>query len=120
MQLRRRRQTRPSIKDLSRSARPSIRGYGNEEDATDSEGEESDWLPSGRHRLDRVVFRGSLGSFSLSSSGQEGTAGEQPAEPVSERQGEDAQGDASERGGEEQTQVALVFLRTTAAEFHLL
>ncbi|XP_064180876.1 transmembrane channel-like protein 6b isoform X1 [Anguilla rostrata] len=28
MQLRRRRQTRPSIRDLSRSARPSIRGYG--------------------------------------------------------------------------------------------
>lgn len=28
MQLRRRRQTRPAIRDLSRSARPSIRGYG--------------------------------------------------------------------------------------------
>lgn len=41
MQLRRRRQSRPSIKDLSRSARPSIRGYGNEEDTTDAEGEQS-------------------------------------------------------------------------------
>lgn len=41
MQLRRRRQSRPSIKDLSHSARPSIRGYGSEEDTTDSEGEES-------------------------------------------------------------------------------
>lgn len=40
MRLRRHRQSRPSIKDLSRSARPSIRGYGSEEDTTDSEGEE--------------------------------------------------------------------------------
>lgn len=42
MQLRRR---RPSIQDFSRSARPSIRGYGIETDATDaedSEGEEND------------------------------------------------------------------------------
>lgn len=41
MQLRRRRQSRPSIKDLSHSARPSIQGYGNEEDTTDAEGERS-------------------------------------------------------------------------------
>ncbi|XP_040001994.1 transmembrane channel-like protein 6b [Xiphias gladius] len=38
MQLRRRRQSRPSIRDLSRSARPSIRGYGMEADGTDAEG----------------------------------------------------------------------------------
>ncbi|XP_038140701.1 transmembrane channel-like protein 6b isoform X2 [Cyprinodon tularosa] len=36
MQLRRRRQSRPAIKDFSRSARPSIRGYGVEVDTTDS------------------------------------------------------------------------------------
>lgn len=40
MQLRRRRQSRPSIRDFSRSARPSIRGYGMEADTTDSEGAE--------------------------------------------------------------------------------
>uniref|UniRef100_A0A672Y8N8 Transmembrane channel-like protein n=1 Tax=Sphaeramia orbicularis TaxID=375764 RepID=A0A672Y8N8_9TELE len=40
MQLRRRRQSRPSIRDFSRSARPSIRGYGMEGDTTDSEGAE--------------------------------------------------------------------------------
>ncbi|XP_022611480.1 transmembrane channel-like protein 6 [Seriola dumerili] len=37
MQLRRRRQSRPSIRDFSRSARPSIRGYGMEGDCTDTE-----------------------------------------------------------------------------------
>lgn len=37
MQLRRRRQSRPSIRDFSRSARPSIRGYGMEADSTDAE-----------------------------------------------------------------------------------
>ncbi|XP_019960488.2 transmembrane channel-like protein 6b [Paralichthys olivaceus] len=37
MQLRRRKQSRPSIRDFSRSARPSIRGYGME-DSTDAEG----------------------------------------------------------------------------------
>ncbi|MEQ2304473.1 hypothetical protein AMECASPLE_027326, partial [Ameca splendens] len=36
MLLRRRRQSRPAIKDYSRSARPSIRGYGVEADTTDS------------------------------------------------------------------------------------
>ncbi|XP_061578484.1 transmembrane channel-like protein 6b [Cololabis saira] len=40
MQLRRRRQSRPAIRDFSRSARPSIRGYGMEGDATDAEGTE--------------------------------------------------------------------------------
>lgn len=37
MQLRRRRQSRPAIRDLSSSARPSIRGYGMEGDCTDAE-----------------------------------------------------------------------------------
>ncbi|KAM9769181.1 transmembrane channel-like protein 6b isoform 1-T1 [Menidia menidia] len=37
MQLRRRRQSRPAIRDFSRSARPSIRGYGMEADSTDAE-----------------------------------------------------------------------------------
>ncbi|KAG7223811.1 hypothetical protein INR49_026494 [Caranx melampygus] len=37
MQLRRRRQSRPAIRDFSRSARPSIRGYGMEGDCTDAE-----------------------------------------------------------------------------------
>lgn len=43
LKLRRRRQSRPSIQDFSRSARPSIRGYGIETDAVDAddaEGEE--------------------------------------------------------------------------------
>ncbi|XP_054460237.1 transmembrane channel-like protein 6b [Anoplopoma fimbria] len=40
MQLRRRRQSRPAIRDFSRSARPSIRGYGIEADSTDTEGAE--------------------------------------------------------------------------------
>ncbi|XP_054635974.1 transmembrane channel-like protein 6b isoform X2 [Dunckerocampus dactyliophorus] len=37
MQLRRHRQSRPSIQDFSHSARPSIRGYGLETDNTDAE-----------------------------------------------------------------------------------
>ncbi|XP_042340986.1 transmembrane channel-like protein 6b [Plectropomus leopardus] len=37
MQLRRRRQSRPAIRDFSRSARPSIRGYGMEADSTDAD-----------------------------------------------------------------------------------
>uniref|UniRef100_H3D965 Transmembrane channel-like protein n=1 Tax=Tetraodon nigroviridis TaxID=99883 RepID=H3D965_TETNG len=37
MQLRRRRQSRPSIKHLEHSARPSIRGYGHGEDTLDAE-----------------------------------------------------------------------------------
>ncbi|XP_034398943.1 transmembrane channel-like protein 6b isoform X2 [Cyclopterus lumpus] len=37
MQLRRRRQSRPAIRDFSHSARPSIRGYGMEADSTDAE-----------------------------------------------------------------------------------
>ncbi|KAK9539765.1 hypothetical protein VZT92_002266 [Zoarces viviparus] len=47
MQLRRRRQSRPAIRDFSRSARPSIRGYGMEADSTDAEGAEA----SKRERL---------------------------------------------------------------------
>ncbi|XP_053275694.1 transmembrane channel-like protein 6b isoform X3 [Pleuronectes platessa] len=39
MQLRRHKQSRPAIRDFSRSARPSIRGYGME-DSTDAEGAE--------------------------------------------------------------------------------
>ncbi|KAM3623404.1 uncharacterized protein V6R79_010744 [Siganus canaliculatus] len=37
MQLRRRKQSRPSIRDFSRSARPSILGYGMETDTTDAD-----------------------------------------------------------------------------------
>lgn len=92
MRLRRRRQSRPSIKDLSHSARPSIRGYGSEEDTTDSEGEES-----ASQKLQRVGRAVALAA-SLCYSQQEGTAGEQPAEPVSERQSQDAQRDASQCG----------------------
>ncbi|XP_029355053.1 transmembrane channel-like protein 6b isoform X3 [Echeneis naucrates] len=40
LELRRRRQTRPSIRDFSPSARPSIRGYGMERDSIDGEGTE--------------------------------------------------------------------------------
>eukprot|EP00066_Takifugu_rubripes_P021508 XP_011610774.1 PREDICTED: transmembrane channel-like protein 6 [Takifugu rubripes] len=57
MQLRRRRQSRPSIKDLSRSARPSIRGYGNEEDTTDAEARKREHLVNNLQNLsvsDRV------------------------------------------------------------------
>ncbi|KAJ0050457.1 hypothetical protein NL108_003685, partial [Boleophthalmus pectinirostris] len=49
MQLRRRRQSRPSIKDFSRSSRPSIRGYGIEADSTDTDGTE------GVSKRDRLV-----------------------------------------------------------------
>lgn len=41
MRLRRHKQSRPSIQDISRSARPSIRDYGIEEDTTDAESEEN-------------------------------------------------------------------------------
>ncbi|KAM4604329.1 transmembrane channel-like protein 6b isoform 1-T2 [Polymixia lowei] len=41
MQLRRRRQSRPSIRDFSRSARPSIRGYGVESDGAETDGAEA-------------------------------------------------------------------------------
>ncbi|KAK2919300.1 transmembrane channel-like protein 6b [Channa argus] len=44
MQLRRRKQSRPSIRDVSRSARPSIRGYGMETDSTDGEMNKKDRL----------------------------------------------------------------------------
>uniref|UniRef100_A0A3P8WDA1 Transmembrane channel-like protein 6 n=1 Tax=Cynoglossus semilaevis TaxID=244447 RepID=A0A3P8WDA1_CYNSE len=37
LQLRRRRQSRPSIRDFSHSSRPSIRGYGMQSDSTDAE-----------------------------------------------------------------------------------
>ncbi|XP_068606810.1 transmembrane channel-like protein 6b [Brachionichthys hirsutus] len=40
MQLRRRRQSRPAIRDFPRSSRPSIRGYGMEADTMDAEGAE--------------------------------------------------------------------------------
>ncbi|XP_068176894.1 transmembrane channel-like protein 6b [Antennarius striatus] len=40
MQLRRRKQSRPSIQDFSRSSRPSIRGYGMDVDTMDAEGAE--------------------------------------------------------------------------------
>uniref|UniRef100_A0A4W6CH48 Transmembrane channel-like protein n=1 Tax=Lates calcarifer TaxID=8187 RepID=A0A4W6CH48_LATCA len=40
MQLRRRRQSRPAIRDFSHSARPSIRGYGMEADTPDADGAE--------------------------------------------------------------------------------
>lgn len=40
MQLRRRRQSRPAIRDFSRSSRPSIRGYGIEADSPDADGTE--------------------------------------------------------------------------------
>ncbi|XP_073328619.1 transmembrane channel-like protein 6b isoform X2 [Pagrus major] len=48
MQLRRRRQSRPAIRDFSRSARPSIRGYGMEADTTDAEEAE-------RNKRERLV-----------------------------------------------------------------
>ncbi|XP_028262081.1 transmembrane channel-like protein 6b [Parambassis ranga] len=48
MELRRRRQSRPSIRDFSPSARPSIRGYGMDADATDAEG-------SGVSKRERLV-----------------------------------------------------------------
>ncbi|KAK6300893.1 hypothetical protein J4Q44_G00289910 [Coregonus suidteri] len=62
MKLRRRRQSRPSIKDFSRSARPSIRGYGVETggvetDGVDGEGRKRDHLVNNLQNLslsDRV------------------------------------------------------------------
>ncbi|XP_071359835.1 transmembrane channel-like protein 6b [Trachinotus anak] len=57
MQLRRRRQSRPSIRDFSRSARPSIRGYGMEGDSTDAEVTKKDRLVNNLQNLsvsDRV------------------------------------------------------------------
>nr|XP_046261519.1 transmembrane channel-like protein 6b [Scatophagus argus]XP_046261529.1 transmembrane channel-like protein 6b [Scatophagus argus] len=57
MQLRRRRQSRPAIRDFSRSARPSIRGYGIEADTTDAEASKRDHLVNNLQNLsvsDRV------------------------------------------------------------------
>uniref|UniRef100_A0A4W6CIQ3 Transmembrane channel-like protein n=1 Tax=Lates calcarifer TaxID=8187 RepID=A0A4W6CIQ3_LATCA len=50
MQLRRRRQSRPAIRDFSHSARPSIRGYGMEADTPDADGAESE-----ENHLERLV-----------------------------------------------------------------
>ncbi|TDH15836.1 hypothetical protein EPR50_G00013760 [Perca flavescens] len=62
MQLRRRRQSRPAIRDFSRSARPSIRGYGFEVDSTDAEVSKRDRLVNNLQNLsvsDRVrMLRG--------------------------------------------------------------
>uniref|UniRef100_A0A8C9YMI5 Transmembrane channel-like protein n=1 Tax=Sander lucioperca TaxID=283035 RepID=A0A8C9YMI5_SANLU len=62
MQLRRRRQSRPAIRDFSRSARPSIRGYGMEVDSTDAEVSKRDRLVNNLQNLsvsDRVrMLRG--------------------------------------------------------------
>ncbi|XP_049575798.1 transmembrane channel-like protein 6b [Syngnathus scovelli] len=57
MQLRRRKQSRPSIQDFSRSARPSIRGYGIETDGADAEANKRDRLVNNLQNLsvsDRV------------------------------------------------------------------
>nr|XP_057947096.1 transmembrane channel-like protein 6b isoform X2 [Doryrhamphus excisus] len=57
MQLRRHRQSRPSIQDFSRSARPSIRGYGLETDNTDVEANKRERLVNNLQNLsvsDRV------------------------------------------------------------------
>ncbi|KAK2815790.1 hypothetical protein Q5P01_026257 [Channa striata] len=57
MQLRRRKQSRPSVRDFSRSARPSIRGYGVETDSTDGEMSKKDRLVNNLRNLslsDRV------------------------------------------------------------------
>ncbi|KAI3352873.1 hypothetical protein L3Q82_019450, partial [Scortum barcoo] len=51
MQLRRRRQSRPSIRDFSRSARPSIRGYGMEADSTDAQVSKRDRLVNNLQNL---------------------------------------------------------------------
>ncbi|XP_034751060.1 transmembrane channel-like protein 6b [Etheostoma cragini] len=62
MQLRRRRQSTPAIRDFSRSARPSIRGYGIEVDSTDAEVSKRDRLVNNLQNLsvsDRVrMLRG--------------------------------------------------------------
>ncbi|XP_029287582.1 transmembrane channel-like protein 6b isoform X2 [Cottoperca gobio] len=57
MQLRRRRQSRPAIRDFAHSARPSIRGYGMEVDSTDAEASKRDRLVNNLQNLsvsDRV------------------------------------------------------------------
>uniref|UniRef100_A0A3Q0RMF8 Transmembrane channel-like protein n=1 Tax=Amphilophus citrinellus TaxID=61819 RepID=A0A3Q0RMF8_AMPCI len=60
--LRRRRQTRPSIRDFSPSARPSIRGYGMQADTTDGEASKRERLVNNLQNLsvsDRVrMLRG--------------------------------------------------------------
>ncbi|XP_078133322.1 transmembrane channel-like protein 6b [Sander vitreus] len=62
MQLRRRRQSRPAIRDFSCSARPSIRCYGMEVDSTDAEASKRDRLVNNLQNLsvsDRVrMLRG--------------------------------------------------------------
>ncbi|XP_030586311.1 transmembrane channel-like protein 6b isoform X2 [Archocentrus centrarchus] len=62
LQLRRRRQTRPSIRDFSPSARPSIRGYGMQADTTDGEASKRERLVNNLQNLsvsDRVrMLRG--------------------------------------------------------------
>uniref|UniRef100_A0AAQ4RMQ8 Transmembrane channel-like protein n=1 Tax=Gasterosteus aculeatus aculeatus TaxID=481459 RepID=A0AAQ4RMQ8_GASAC len=51
MQLRRRRQSRPAIRDFPHSARPSIRGYGIEVDTTDAEVSKRDRLVNNLQNL---------------------------------------------------------------------
>ncbi|KAL6110451.1 tmc6 [Pungitius sinensis] len=51
MQLRRRRQSRPAIRDFPHSARPSIRGYGLEADTTDAEVSKRDRLVNNLQNL---------------------------------------------------------------------
>ncbi|XP_047434204.1 transmembrane channel-like protein 6b [Mugil cephalus] len=51
MKLRRDKQSRPSIRDFSRSARPSIRGHGMEEDAVDGEASKRDRLVNNLQNL---------------------------------------------------------------------
>ncbi|KAI9533887.1 hypothetical protein NQZ68_018255 [Dissostichus eleginoides] len=51
MQLRRRRQSRPAIRDFSRSARPSIRGYGIETDSAEAEVSKRDRLVNNLQNL---------------------------------------------------------------------
>uniref|UniRef100_A0A7N8Y3M9 Transmembrane channel-like protein n=1 Tax=Mastacembelus armatus TaxID=205130 RepID=A0A7N8Y3M9_9TELE len=51
MQLRRRRQSRPSIRDFSHSARPSIRGYGMEADCIDAEASKRERLVNNLQNL---------------------------------------------------------------------
>ncbi|KAM8879853.1 transmembrane channel-like protein 6b isoform 1-T2 [Spinachia spinachia] len=51
MQLRRRRQSRPTIRDFPHSARPSIRGYGMEADPTDAEVSKRDRLVNNLQNL---------------------------------------------------------------------
>ncbi|XP_053191813.1 transmembrane channel-like protein 6b [Scomber japonicus] len=51
MQLRRRRQSRPSIRHMDRSARPSIRDYGMEGDSVDAEGSKRERLVNNLQNL---------------------------------------------------------------------